>query len=148
MSRLSTAYHEAGHCVAAELLGIGVVSVSIIPEPSASGHTVYTAKRHDALNRMITAYSGPIAERYIDPGADTRAWAADLGHAADALMELHRETREPVSRIAQRAVTSARGLVAKHRTAIQDVARLLMERRMITGQHVTAAVRKYAVRAA
>jgi ATP-dependent Zn protease len=72
-----TAYHEAGHAVAAVALGVGAVYASIIPDPvqGTLGHTKHRpwpgpppdmdwdrVRRH-AEPRIILALAGVVAEK-------------------------------------------------------------------------------------
>ena len=66
-----TAYHEAGHAVAAKLLDktASIHKVSIVPRGRAGGFTMYTTdedkmymSRNEMLNRMVVMLAGRVAE--------------------------------------------------------------------------------------
>ena len=68
-----SAYHEAGHIVAAQAFGRPIVSVSIDPGASRGAHIGIwpTARNADVIREtLVILSSGPIAAMIFDPTAD------------------------------------------------------------------------------
>lgn len=153
--RRITAWHEAGHAVAAVLLGIEVSVVSVLPDAEGLGRYSRTDTELPILARgapssrtgrlLLVALCGLAAQRLIQPDAHDRDGRDDLWGA---------RTVEPLlgeypSRADRRAAwTAARqvvilaarqqaaDLVQRHRRRIELVASALMERDELTGEEV------------
>jgi hypothetical protein len=101
-SREQTAYHEAGHAVAAVRLNIDFARVSIVPGDGTLGHSssadwrslnntrrgadgalVFDADRLAAC--LVELYAGFAAEAHAVPGADPEGSCSDSAAAAEIL---------------------------------------------------------------
>src|SRR5207244_3219510 len=85
------AFHEAGHAVAALVLGLRLLGVSLVPSKAHQmrpGVLCRTEGRVDLLvnaashfARAVCDYAGPAAERLVSPDAVDAGDAADDEHA-------------------------------------------------------------------
>ena len=64
---LATAYHEAGHAVVGELLGVKIREVSIIPERKINslGHTAVSYKPKLSFEHLCFCLAGALSAEYI-----------------------------------------------------------------------------------
>jgi hypothetical protein len=79
-----TAYHEAGHVVAAVLIGRGVEWVTIVPnmEVVAMGETKYrdtldTTDRDVVDRHAVVSFAGPLAEARVEVAPTEIEWEED-----------------------------------------------------------------------
>ena len=154
-SKYKTAIHEAGHAVVARALGIPVGEVSIKETPGKScGHSNFDDPRFSwergsgpkakaANNFAVALYAGAEAERHIalsdevGDGPDCErataclAWAGAVRGATfvgDDVFDRHE------ARLRRRAVE----FVRLHRSAIEAVAALLLQKRTLAGDEIDA----------
>jgi hypothetical protein len=145
--RKSTAYHEAGHAVAATAIGLGVKTVSIIPDPTrgtidwVSGGRV-TVKRCEYGDRdIIVLFAGGAAQRRHAPTSVRRFSAEgdfnkmkmliDVGRVEDAMRKKRQNwLKDETDR-----------LINSQWTAIEAVANRLMQTGELTGTEVSAIFR-------
>jgi ATP-dependent Zn protease len=102
MSKASTAFHEAGHAVAARELGLAVRYATIVPEPGSLGHIRYyewpltqqpdvrwtPAVRIRCENSIIVALAGPTAEQRHTDRWDHVGASGDYEAAADMALRV------------------------------------------------------------
>jgi hypothetical protein len=80
MTRIATAYHEAGHAVVLRHFGLPVTTISLDPDGDSLGRVEHPnpyqldipvgKRRRVARQMMIAAYAGLEAERLVNPKAD------------------------------------------------------------------------------
>jgi ATP-dependent Zn protease len=145
-----TAYHEAGHMVAAWELGLNVLGATIVPDPEAgyAGRVVvpvedrvryadWVESEHAYLYAfMVMSYAGieagekyvgvPMPEMNIDLGFVGPN--SDCGQIADVLIAIAGPQEQEQIETGERAQRHARNLVASRWSAIEAVAQTLMER--------------------
>ncbi len=128
-----TAYHEAGHAVAAHVLGAKIHGISIIGDDRVAGRTLiaFPPSRYAGWRRVVTLWAGPAAEeRGAGSTLDT-----DLITILPLVAELvrHKGRRVPYS---DRARRRAEVLIARHWVAVDRLARGLLRHKAITGDLV------------
>ena len=84
MSATQSAYHEAGHCVAAVLLGVQVANVELRPGQNPSGRFQFVNTKEQADAVVIVAKAGLLAELAFDPDAPCTRRPRDENVAARA----------------------------------------------------------------
>jgi len=134
-----TAHHEAGHAVAARVLGVTVKRVRLRPNPLVTVH-----HRSDRLTALaadgVIAWGGPAAERRFSGYDLGSCWDTDLRNmrtrairytlfhhgVVDAHSSLEAELLDPVIRdLAGRWAAKAERIVEQRWRAIERVARAL-----------------------
>lgn len=156
------AIHEAGHAVAAHLVGLRIGSVTIEPGEDDAGHTV----AHDDDHLEVAAVFAPGAPRPYPALSDRQRWilerdivqrvgglCADFIHAGDPdeagaeddilaanVIALCLVPREEIGAFIQVLVDRTAQLLRHHFDAVYDVAELLDERRTITGAEALSAI--------
>ncbi len=143
--REATAWHEAGHAVAAHVLGADVTHVSLVPDPEdhSIGHTRYRPRRHAAQHQdaCLITLAGPLAQGLT-------VWGVP-----EETLELHRrECHEfllgdvlglsAASRLAylKFVEVAAADVVHRHWSAITRVAEALLRDDALTGDAIRALV--------
>jgi hypothetical protein len=125
----ATAYHEAGHCVAAHALGHQVISVS------ADGvYEQYRRNPNATLTRAVIALCGPMAEHRYRP--ITKQQRAELWQGAwklDRDKVICADDGERVDRLAKRIVRDNWG-------KIELVAQVLLMRGSLTQDEVESLI--------
>jgi ATP-dependent Zn protease len=156
----ATAFHEAGHAVAAVVQGLHVVSVSVVEtrnyvgvclEPTALGYQFenWNERRQIARACIIGSYAGLAAERLVDPDAP------DLHGQNDEVDAMQTSTDYVVLPPSCRSIgdeahlaylsrlrEKARWLVRKHRDTIGDVAAALLKHGTLDGARVEEIVQR------
>jgi ATP-dependent Zn protease len=135
LERVRTAYHEAGHAVVHDALGIEVESVSIHPD----GHTlgrVQLVRGGDAIDMVVALLAGRIAEESCPAGPLPTGDRGDW-RMIDSLLDSW--VPDPIDqyRLWQKLDRRARELVAQEWSAIERVAELLLECEEIDGERVS-----------
>lgn len=154
---VATAHHEAGHALADFKLGFRIKSVTIVPGDGyigrITGHigihlgaaevrnvtSATLARWHD---KVVSLLAGGQAQRRFDPRSFRHWHTRDDKAAVDMLLSRHHEGDE--GRALYRYLDiRARNLVAKPMNwrMIQDLARMLLVRRTMTGEQVVAEFR-------
>jgi hypothetical protein len=101
---VGTAFHEAGHCVAAYSVGLRIVNLSIVPTPEALGYCHYAGHR-SVEQEILVLLAGGVAEALHEgqhdfDGEESDAHAAYAlahrlaegdGYRATTLLDRHRE---------------------------------------------------------
>jgi Peptidase family M41 len=138
-SRVVTAYHEAGHAVAAVTLGLDLEVASIVPDGDRLGHVIVTVDEARDLDyyvrRATMTWCGPLAgERHFgarveDLGDDDRDQVAAYG-------DLVALGSGEAGDFAQWTRSRAMNLLAVHFDAIADVALALLEHDVLTGDEI------------
>ncbi len=136
-----TAYHEAGHAVAAWALGLRTVYATILSTVDMEGHV--RGERTDRSDLVgVVAFAGPAAQRRSHP-------RSNIGHsssmdrdtvtlaAADLFSALHHRTS-----YIRRADRDARWLVERHWLAVDAVARELAARGALSGFAIEGLIRE------
>ncbi len=152
----ATAYHEAGHAVAAWYLGAGVKSASIVPDADSTGRVYYErhplegididlddgphvqARLEDAIQ---IALAGPVAHRRFNP----RSWRHHHGEVdhrvATDLALKNCGSAEIASAYLKYLGLLARGIVKTNWVAVEALAEELLERRAMSGEDVEEVIR-------
>jgi ATP-dependent Zn protease len=157
-----TAYHEAGHAVAALALGLSVNTISIVPDPDGEcagfvlspgvlGYETSSSREQKEIARrcIVRLYAGMEAQRLVDPDPadyhdeDDEDNAFDLareyalgprgGHVGD---DRHRDYLE-------RLRVKARRLIHRHRAAVDRLAEELLAHKELSGAEVERIVRPF-----
>lgn len=133
-----TAYHEAGHAVAAYVLGRDFFSVSITSEGNSAGRCYFAARPEtfDPWNRdpatrsrleieVITDLAGGIAERIATGFDNLQGMASDVYAAMDTAIYV---TSNETQRLAylERAEARAESILRQHWGAVQALADALL----------------------
>ncbi len=124
----STAFHEAGHAVAAAILGLGTAEVSVRPHGDASGHHTLT---DDAVDRLLSAQR-VLAWMEI-PGRDACPFETEE-EAADALRQ-HVKLLQAGEEAQRRAVPTS---YRHHHVAHGDHDRIIDLALLLTGGNAEA----------
>lgn len=146
MSARSTAYHEAGHAVVAQLVGLPFIDVSLVQTETEFGRlkidSAHTKHGGDLLQKQaMVGLAGYLAERTFDPKSDP----AGMGQSADftAVANLlghswrdHAEWKQLVGAI--RVMTEK--LVQDNWPAIESVAKALLSRESLTAAEVAVVI--------
>ena len=170
--RKATAYHEAGHAVIARSLGVGVKLATIKPSKDSAGcvflkyHDALKNEKSNLEKGIIIDFAGPLAELelYTDKHnprhPDRFVPRKEIARGAHAD---RKQIRTAVPRIvAQRAndgnlyafgfdirpmraklKREAMRLVREHKSAIERVARALIERETLTGADVALLIGRF-----
>lgn len=155
MDRKATAYHEAGHAVAAMESRVRLSSVSIIPDDESYGHCTYSIPwlerspeienvykwRYRLENLAVVALSGVAAQELYLGGEPEHGFENDVDNALDYLNHLSgsdEELRAYFEWIRQRAMV----LVSKpvNAAVIGGLAKALLEREELD-QEVVRSIR-------
>ena len=127
--RRRVATHEAGHLIAAHLLGLPLDSATVVPTPDAAGLVRYALATDDqaaaelvSRNRIVAALAGRAAlGDALGAGDDANtAWRCARGLVGDDV-----EFATAAGEIVADAWHEAKALVERNRPAINDVARAL-----------------------
>ncbi len=127
---LQTAYHEAGHAVAAYRLGLIVDTTTVVP--NKENGTLGTSRSEDFGGRedIIVLFAGFEAERRYNPKADKGCSCGDDTRAED-ILSLHPDWTEAELR------SEAAQLVESQWREISAVAEALAEFRILNGDEAT-----------
>lgn len=129
-TRILTAYHEAGHVVAAYAQSLYLGSSSIRPEDSALGWSLTEGLSIDVTldrQQVIVLYSGHAAVRLLEPALDPFAGGAGNDYErAELLLETVGGTRADFER-------DAAELVSARRAMVEAVAAALLEADEMSG---------------
>lgn len=151
--REASAYHEAGHAVACEVLGLRVVGVDILVHDGRSGHCQYRPQdpdpaprwlRDHILRRELTVtLAGPVAEaqRFRHRRWEILSSPTPDIIEAEAMHEALREVKPAVADSHWACwFPIARDLVRHQWRATSALASALLERDSLTGDEVDAIV--------
>jgi ATP-dependent Zn protease len=168
---LYIATHEAGHAVAAVVLGLPLRAVDIrkrnLPDGRISvgftdGEVCTNGQDEDeAMPHLIACYAGCCAEGVVNPrvlegGSYTNDWKDARTIAVSAVcpvtdrgdgyveisMEVQKQNAERINELLGAAAKASMELVELHLPAIKRVAKLLLERKQLTGDEVAKVVRE------
>jgi cell division protease FtsH len=169
--RTITAWHEAGHAVAALLQPemSNPVSVTIVPRAGAGGVTwtdvsddqLFTSA--EARARLVLLMAGRVAEELLLDGEFTQGAQSDFAQAtrlarsmtaAYGMSSLGVAVREPdripsdaeivaaeVDRMLADALSATRDLLGENRSAVATLAEALLEQETLSGDEVAALVK-------
>jgi hypothetical protein len=151
------AYHEAGHVVVGDRLGLDLVAVDIDPDgDGGNGHSVFRPpawfesgpaldpRSREFVERVITTFlAGPVAEAKragfenpegsgFDEDAIVRQWARRLGSPTDSALRL-RDLGADAARLVEEPANWE---------AIGRLARVLLERRRLPGGEAVAIAKR------
>jgi ATP-dependent Zn protease len=155
-SETATAYHEAGHAVAAWLRGMKFREVSILPNASANslGHLLHAGEprwfhpEYDVSlrtvarveNHILVCFAGPAAEARLRGRHNWRGAGSDMQQAADMVSFLCGSAEEEEAYLKLVRIR-ARGLVEAHWVKVEAIAMALMDRRRLTWVEVDTIIR-------
>jgi ATP-dependent Zn protease len=147
----ATAYHEAGHAVAALCLHLPIKHVTIVPENDTHGHIQIRPPfrrsdnpefdRSDRLRLKLETYAifclaGLEAQRKFRPSsARSYHWHQDYVHVLDYL-DSFAEDNDEVQVWLRLLRIRARNLIATHWALVEALAAALMERKRLSGDEV------------
>jgi hypothetical protein len=120
MSRLFTAYHEAGHCIASHLLGCRPSLITIDEQPR-----VEHENWNDAEATAMMIYAASVAA--------TRAGAPSSLRGSMDLEMLGQVTSKLPPEIADAIPSRAQAFVANNWAKIEELVRVLLIRRTLQG---------------
>jgi ATP-dependent Zn protease len=143
-----TAFHEAGHCVAAVILGLHLASIaaSVIPDGDDLGNTFVwppqSKDKEEALKFATYLLSGTIAERVL-AGEEKKAVPAAHGDIkmAEETLKVFGDSEENL-RARRQSVESAKQIVRDNWPAVEAVASVLIQLGSLSSKHVKSLVRK------
>ena len=148
------AYHQAGHAVANELLGLRTIRVSIVNDDGRFGRCLsprslvyhYTKKqelRRIGRDQIVATYSDWEAEVRYSPNANPQWSEEDFDSVADHAQDcdVHpRSCKYPGDdahlKYLRQLQLEAKKLVLEHWAKIEVVAKALLERKQLTGAEV------------
>jgi ATP-dependent Zn protease len=150
--REATAFHEAGHAVAAWDLGFPPDHLTIVPTDTTDGMLEYTNPLHgldldfdesdDAMRRkecaIMICLAGPEAQRLWR----RRSWRArhgqsDIEHAVDVASSIHRPGHE-VEPYIEHCRTKTERILIDRWPIVERLAQELLSRRTMSGAEVAA----------
>ncbi len=137
------AYHEAGHAVIGQLLGVRIDHVTIVPNDKIAGQVVYTVS-FDKLppsQQVMISIAGPIAEDMVTKTPrfatfeDLLSFSESDGRGVlKTIVRYRNEVDVPGH---YRVATY---LLNKHRHSIDEVAKALLAKQKLTGEEVAIIV--------
>jgi ATP-dependent Zn protease len=154
---IDVAHHEAAHAVVAVVLDVPLDEVTIVPSGDAAGSTTHPSPlmvddpdpypTRSSLAKLVKAmatgqYAGRAADRRRGC-EEERKYAADDENAWELLCNYVRvrgATNEAYNRLVQRLRREADRLVAAHWPQVEALARVLLERKTMSGEEVLAVV--------
>lgn len=151
---ISTAYHEAGHAVAATILGLTFTSVTIEPDEDSLGNCIHPSvfgyeyrgireRKKIVRECIIVSYAGLQAEKIFNPKAEE--WRS--GEDKDSAFNLSREFcvlpkgcscvgDEAHIEFLGKLQREARHLIRQHWSFVSTVAEALLNAKTLTGDQV------------
>lgn len=133
------AHHEAGHAVAATVLGLGVRDAWIGPPPRHGGECNHIDEGGGAIKHLVYTMAGPVAEaRYRTMKPDR--WGSDATDIGKLLLRFSPQDR---AEAAAHARAMAQALTTKYWSAIRSVADALLESGKVTGETVAQLVEQH-----
>jgi hypothetical protein len=162
--RRETAWHEAGHVVAAALLGIQVGFASVEADAESLGRWAGTGAEHPVLDpaaaywshterQLIVDLAGLQAQRLMNPAAPARDGRTDerlarsveevIGELPEGNTDWQKARLWAKARRAVLAYAQVRAAewVAAHRPVIEAVANALLDQGRLTGAEIEAIMR-------
>jgi ATP-dependent Zn protease len=140
MSDEATAYHEAGHAVAALALDRPVMKVSIKPDRDrvgicAFGKAVFRPSQDWLEREVLIALAGMAAEAKHTGEYDREAAGRDLTYARGLAIERAGNARQ-AERLQRRMLSKVEHLLEQEATwrAVQRIAKALLEQTEISGR--------------
>ncbi|MFQ3650023.1 MAG: cell division protein FtsH [Gemmataceae bacterium] len=140
MADEATAYHEAGHAVAALALGRPVIKVSIQPDRDRMGICFFGKAvfrpSHDWLEReLLIALAGMAAEARHTGHYDRQAASRDLRYAHELALQRAGNDRQ-AERLQRRLLSKVEHLLEQesHWAAVVNIAAALLEQGEISGR--------------
>jgi plasmid stabilization system protein ParE len=127
------AYHEAGHALVCQVLGLRVHYASA---SETGGRTLHEAARNP-LERAVVLWSGAVAETLAGPGQDARSWLRqpDAG-----------ELRKLPAHIVNRGLEEAQRIVSEHETEVRALAEHLEVSSRLSGWKIRRIIRDPEIR--
>ena len=161
-----TAYHEAGHTVAAHALGAPVGRVTIVPTDEYNGASLHgrIISRREivafeygsissfvgetvALRTVIIAFGGMVAQRRYSPhGLRRWHWSTDHEHIRDIVYRVVGDDATEAKHWYGRALRRTERIIEQRWREVDALALALLEKRTLSGAEATAAIQSpYAV---
>lgn len=153
LSRLeATAYHEAGHAVAAFFFGFRIKSATVLAADDYLGRVDCQPKgrldlgsntpamRIKAEKFIIVTLAGDISQRRFNPRS-SRKWqtTSDRALAADLALTMCGSEESSTAYLAWLSIR-ARDIIHGRWGTVEKVAHLLLDRRTVTGEELSAAI--------
>ena len=139
----ATAYHEAGHAVAAILRGIRFDYVTITAEEDAKGHIRYLRGARglrQVHDRGVTAMAGEAAQRRFSSSSVRRYHGAGDREAVASYAFKHVGSAAAATALAHLWDVQARDLVEVQWPRIEQLATLLLDKRRLSEAECKAAM--------
>lgn len=157
----STAYHEAGHAVAAHYLGVKVGNVTIVPDGNAVGsaQNAPTVSRQNlkayefrtslnnfegetsALRTAVISLAGVVAQRAHAPrSVRNYHWRADYEQINLLARKVCCEDEKEMEHWYRRALRRTEQLINWRWPAVEALAAALIEKRKLSGYEAVAAI--------
>lgn len=156
----ATAHHEAGHAVILVVLGLPVDHVSIVPRNDALGtcghpcpYAMYESRRdirRAARNCILVSYAGIPAQRLVEPGAhdsqgdDDDVSAFRVSHEYQVFPRIMEYVGDDfhLAFLAKLRREASR-LVRRHAAAIRHLAKVLLDKKVMTGDDVNVVLAQF-----
>ena len=154
----STAYHEAGHAVAAYRHGMKVKRLTIVPSGDALGshqsHAYFTGinleydggarEQRRAENFALVCFAGPAAQRRFNPKGYRSYHGADDIHQALGMLGYLAGDDEILAAYWKLVDLQARAFIesAVNWRTVEHLATVLLDQRTMTGTEVRAAIQE------
>lgn len=147
--RWATAIHESGHAVAALVMNVEFLFVSVEPNETSRGRCrVFLPRLGDPemiRRHLVVLASGPMAEMHVRRMGDWGGCNSDFGRMheyARSVTTNEDEAGELIGKFMDQAVN----LVRQHQRAIETVATELLNEETITAEDVRSAIWRWSRR--
>jgi hypothetical protein len=143
LSRIRTAYHEAGHAVISRAFGVSVVRATIIREGSSLGHILNGSDVHSAngLAHVMILMAGREAEQMVlGFHHDTRGDRSDRRKIMSALRHIWSSDRDKL--IKEMRIRTGRLVMRKFRQSIINVAQALLSAETLDQKRLDQIIKK------
>jgi ATP-dependent Zn protease len=145
-TKLSIAYHEAGHAIVGLRLGFKVESAQVYKEYGHDGIVYWTDPDHRqwrtvwgnrSVRSIMVSQAGEVAERLSpDPFAgEQQEWSGDQRHIRSAALKACKGDQAKADELIAQLYRQTEELVLQNRSAIERVAIALLEKNL-TGDDI------------
>ena len=139
----STAYHEAGHAVAAYLLRRGIEYVSIRPRDGTLGRCIPTQiKRVDEEQKLLIIWAGTVAEGMMTGSFDLGSVDPDWDRLIDIGQQLCGDRERATVYLCELGlITEDTFTLPPVKAAVEALAQQLLKRRFLMGRAARRVIR-------